>query len=165
MHRLAEAAPVPGAGARLVAEIDWSRRYRLMRMHSAMHLLCAAVACPVTGGQVGADRSRLDFDLGSLGRQGRARPADRPLDRRGPADPPPVDRRRRARRPAGAGEDHVGAAAPGRQDLRLVEIEGVDLQACGGTHVRSTGEIGPVTIGKIENKGRQNRRINIALGA
>ena len=62
-HRLAEGSAAPSLGVRLVAEIDWPRRHRLMRMHSAMHLLCAAVACPVTGGQVGADRSRLDFDL------------------------------------------------------------------------------------------------------
>ena len=74
-----------------------------------------------------------------------------------------MDRCRRARRAAGAGQDHVGAAARTGGRIRLVEIEGVDLQACGGTHVRSTGEIGALTVGKIENKGRQNRRISLTL--
>jgi misacylated tRNA(Ala) deacylase len=166
VHRLAEAAPVPGAGSRLVAEIDWPRRHRLMRMHSALHLLCAAVACPVTGGQVGPDRSRLDFDAGetALDKDAIAEriaqwiaadhairhlwiAADE-LDAR-----PELVRTMSVRPPRGAGR------------VRLIEIEGVDLQACGGTHVRSTAEIGPVAIGKIENKGRQNRRVNIALAA
>ena len=164
VHGLAEASPVPGAGARVIAEIDWPRRHRLMRMHSALHLLCAAVECPVTGGQVGAERSRLDFDAGESGldkdaiaeRIARWIAADHAirhfwigaeeLDAR-----PELVRTMSVRPPRGAGR------------VRLIEIEGVDLQACGGTHVRSTGEIGAVAIGKIENKGRQNRRVNIAL--
>jgi misacylated tRNA(Ala) deacylase len=164
VHRLAEAAPVPGAGARLVAEIDWPRRYRLMRMHSAMHLLCAAVACPVTGGQVGADRSRLDFDLeASLVdkdaialRMARWIAEDRPI-RFQWIDPEELEARPELVKTMSVRPPRTG----GR--IRLVEIEGVDLQACGGTHVRSTGEIGAVAIGKIENKGRQNRRITITL--
>jgi misacylated tRNA(Ala) deacylase len=163
-HRLADGSRMPAVGASLVAEIDWPRRHRLMRMHSAMHLLCAAVACPVTGGQVGADRSRLDFDLqGSLVdkdeialRVARWIAEDRPirfmwidaaeLDAR-----PELVKTMSVRPPTSAGR------------VRLVEIEGVDLQACGGTHVRSTGEIGALAVGKIENKGRQNRRISLAL--
>ena len=137
-HRLAEGSAAPSLGVRLVAEIDWPRRHRLMRMHSAMHLLCAAVACPVTGGQVGADRSRLDFDLQGASvdkdaiaeRVARWIAEDRPirfmwidadeLDAR-----PELVRTMSVRPPTGAGR------------VRLVEIEGVDLQACGGTHVRS----------------------------
>lgn len=164
VHRLAEGTPPPAVGTRLVASIDWPRRHRLMRMHSALHLLCAAVACPVTGGQVGADRSRLDFDAGGTGFDkdaiaeriagwiGEDHPighlwidADE-LDAR-----PELVRTMSVRPPHGAGR------------IRLVEIAGVDLQACGGTHVRSTGEIGAVALGKIENKGRQNRRVNLAL--
>ena len=163
-HRLADGSRVPAVGASLVAEIDWPRRHRLMRMHSAMHLLCAAVACPVTGGQVGADRSRLDFDLqGALLdkdeialRVVRWIAEDRPirsmwidadeLDAR-----PELVKTMSVRPPTGAGR------------VRLVEIEGVDLQACGGTHARSTGEIGALAVGKIENKGRQNRRISLTL--
>ncbi|MGH6899530.1 MAG: alanyl-tRNA editing protein [Geminicoccaceae bacterium] len=137
-----------------------------MRMHSALHLLCAAVACPVTGGQVGADRSRLDFDAGETAldkeaiaeRIARWIAADHAirhlwidadeLDAR-----PELVRTMSVRPPRGAGR------------VRLIEIDGVDLQACGGTHVRSTGEIGAIAIGKIENKGRQNRRVNLTLGA
>jgi misacylated tRNA(Ala) deacylase len=164
VHRLAEGSPMPAVGASLVAEIDWTRRHRLMRMHSAMHLLCAAVACPVTGGQVGADRSRLDFDLrGAVvdkdeiaGRVASWIAEDRSirfmwidageLDAR-----PELVKTMSVRPPATSGR------------IRLVEIAGVDLQACGGTHVRSTGEIGALSVGKIENKGRQNRRITLTL--
>jgi misacylated tRNA(Ala) deacylase len=164
LHRLAAGSPLPAVGAGVVAEIDWARRHRLMRMHSAMHLLCAAVACPVTGGQIHADRSRLDFDAGET-RLDKEAIAERiagwiaadhrighlwidadELDAR-----PELVRTMSVRPPRGAGR------------VRLIEIEGVDLQACGGTHVRSTGEIGAVALGKIENKGRQNRRVNITL--
>jgi misacylated tRNA(Ala) deacylase len=164
VHRLTERAGAPPAGTRVIVEIEWPRRYRLMRMHSAMHLLCAAIARPVTGGQVGEQKSRLDFDL-----QGEAvdkdqiartierwiaedRPiAHRWIDAAELAARPELVRTMSVRPPTGAGR------------VRLVEIEGVDLQACGGTHVRSTGEIGAVTVGKVENKGRQNRRISLTL--
>jgi misacylated tRNA(Ala) deacylase len=164
VHRLADGSLMPAVGASLVAQIDWPRRHRLMRMHSAMHLLCAAVACPVTGGQVGADRSRLDFDLqgASIDKDEIAERVagwiaeDRPirfmwidadeLDAR-----PELVKTMSVRPPATSGR------------IRLVEIAGVDLQACGGTHVRSTGEIGALHVSKIENKGRQNRRISLTL--
>jgi misacylated tRNA(Ala) deacylase len=164
VHRLAEAAAPPVAGTALVAEIDWPRRHRLMRMHSALHLLCAAVACPVTGGQVGNGKSRLDFDL-----QGASLDKDEIAERIGrwivedhsvrdhwiDADElerrPELVRTMSVRPPSLAGR------------VRLVEIEGIDLQACGGTHVRSTAEIGRLLVGKIENKGRQNRRISLTL--
>jgi misacylated tRNA(Ala) deacylase len=166
IHQLVEGGPAPAAGTRLIAEIDWSRRHRLMRMHSAMHLLCAAVACPVTGGQVGAERSRLDFDLqGALvdkdeiaERLARWIAADRPIRFRW------IDAGELEARPELVKTMSVRPPTTGGR-IRLVEIEGVDLQACGGTHVRSTGEIGALTVGKIENKGRQNRRIVITLGA
>ncbi len=151
-------------GDRVTAEIDWARRYRLMRMHSCLHLLCAAVDGAVTGGSVGEERSRLDFDLPE----------------------PTVDRDRlEAELNRMIAEDHPVSAAwitdaelaaqpslvrtmsvkppTGQGDVRVIEIAGTDLQPCGGTHVRSTGEIGPVRIGKIEKKGRQNRRINVHL--
>jgi misacylated tRNA(Ala) deacylase len=133
-------------------------------MHSAMHLLCAAVACPVTGGQVGAERSRLDFDLHGAAvdkdqiaeRVARWIAEDRPIRFRW-IDAEELDARPELVRTMSVRPPRVG----GR--IRLVEIEGVDLQACGGTHVRSTGEIGALTVGKIENKGRQNRRISLTL--
>ncbi len=163
-HRLADGGEMPAVGASLVAEINWPRRHRLMRMHSAMHLLCAAVACPVTGGQVGADRSRLDFDLQGASvdkdevaeRVARWIAEDRPI-RCMWIDADELDARPELVRTMSVRPPRTG----GR--IRLVEIAGVDLQACGGTHVRSTGEIGALTLGKIENKGRQNRRISLTL--
>jgi misacylated tRNA(Ala) deacylase len=164
MHLLAEGSTLPPVGTRLRGELDWDRRHRLMRMHSAMHLLCRAVDCPVTGGQVGEARSRLDFDVGDATLDKDAIAAklaqwigdDLPirhfwieadeLEAR-----PELVRTMSVRPPTGSGR------------VRLVEIEGLDLQACGGTHVRSTGEIAGIAIGKIENKGRQNRRVNLTL--
>ena len=164
VHRLAEGGAVPEVGAELIAEVDWSRRHRLMRMHSAMHLLCAAVDHAVTGGQVGEQKSRLDFDVAgaqldkeAIGQQLQLWIAeDHPIrhfwiDAEELQARPELVRTMSVRPPTTAGK------------VRLVEIEGIDLQACGGTHVRSTGEIGAVQIGKIENKGRQNRRVNLLL--
>jgi misacylated tRNA(Ala) deacylase len=164
VHRLAEGGILPAVGVRLRAEIDWQRRHRLMRMHSAMHLLCRAVDCPVTGGQVGEARSRLDFDIGDARLDKEAIEArlaqwiadDVPIrhfwiDADELRARPELVRTMSVRPPTSSGR------------VRLVEIEGVDLQACGGTHVRSTGQIGAVSVGKIENKGRQNRRVNLIL--
>jgi len=164
VHRLAEGGILPAVGVRLRAEIDWQRRHRLMRMHSAMHLLCRAVDCPVTGGQVGEARSRLDFDIGDARLDKEAIEArlaqwiadDVPIrhfwiDAEELQARPELVRTMSVRPPTSSGR------------VRLVEIEGVDLQACGGTHVRSTGEIVAVSVGKIENKGRQNRRVNLIL--
>jgi misacylated tRNA(Ala) deacylase len=164
VHRLVEGSQAPKVGAKVVAEIDWPRRHRLMRMHSAMHLLCAAVACPVTGGQVGAERSRLDFDLQGTSvdkdeialRVARWIAEDRSI-RFTWIDGDELDARPELVKTMSVRPPRIG----GR--IRLVEIEGVDLQACGGTHVRSTGEIGALLVGKIENKGRQNRRISLTL--
>jgi misacylated tRNA(Ala) deacylase len=166
VHRLAEGRAAPPGGTPVVAELDWARRHRLMRMHSAMHLLCAAIARPVTGGQVGEQKSRLDFDLQgeAVDRDEVARiierwiaedraVAHRWIDAAELEARPELVRTMAVRPPTGAGR------------VRLVEIEGVDLQACGGTHVRSTGEIGALSLGKVENKGRQNRRISITLAA
>jgi misacylated tRNA(Ala) deacylase len=164
VHRLADGSALPQVGARLRAEIDWQRRHRLMRMHSAMHLLCRAVDCPVTGGQVGEARSRLDFDAGEskldkdaiAARLAQWIAEDRPIrhfwiDAEELEARPELVRTMSVRPPTGSGR------------VRLVEIAGLDLQACGGTHVRSTGEIGKLEVGKIENKGRQNRRVNLNL--
>jgi misacylated tRNA(Ala) deacylase len=164
VHRLSDGALPPAIGTCVIGEVDWPRRYRLMRMHSAMHLLCAAIARPVTGGQVGEQKSRLDFDLqgeavdrDEIARTiGRWIAEDRPIvhrwiDATELEARPELVRTMSVRPPTGAGR------------VRLVEIAGVDLQACGGTHVRSTGEIGAVLVGKLENKGRQNRRISLTL--
>jgi misacylated tRNA(Ala) deacylase len=164
LHLLAEGTEPPPVGAGVTAEIDWERRYRLMRMHTALHLLCAAVAGAVTGGQIGDGKGRLDFDLPEQGVDRDALAGriagwirdDRPIRTRW-IDADELDRRPELVRTMSVKPPRTG----GR--VRLVEIEGVDLQACGGTHVRSTGEIGAVLIGKIENKGRRNRRVNLSL--
>jgi misacylated tRNA(Ala) deacylase len=168
IHVPAPGSAVPEPGVELVAEIDWQRRHRLMRMHTCLHLLCAVVPGAVTGGQVSDGRGRLDFDVpgSSLDREAIAAglnaliAAGHPVAARWIGDDelaarPELVRTMSVKPPSGAGR------------VRLMEIAGstgvVDLQPCGGTHIRNTAEIGPVTIAKIENKGRQNRRIVIAF--
>jgi misacylated tRNA(Ala) deacylase len=157
-------AVLPEPGAELVAEIDWDRRYRLMRMHTCLHLLCSIVPGAVTGGQVADGRGRLDFDVpGSsldkeaITRQVNALIAEGHLVRprwitdEELATQPELVRTMSVKPPSGSGR------------VRLMEIAGIDLQPCGGTHVRNTAEIGPVAVMKIENKGRQNRRVILAF--
>ncbi len=149
-------------GDSVTAEIDWERRHRLMRMHTCMHLLCSIIEGDVTGGQVGDIKSRLDFNLpdAQLDKEAITDALNRLIERDASltaswitddelAAKPELVRTMSVRPPSGAGK------------VRLREIEGIDLQPCGGTHVARTGEIGRVRVGKIENKGRQNRRINI----
>jgi len=164
IHVPAQGAALPSLGAEVTAEIDWERRHRLMRMHTCLHLLCAVVPGAVTGGSVGDGRGRLDFDvpgssldkdaiavgLNKLIAEGHA-VAPRWIDDAELEAHPELVRTMSVKPPKGAGK------------VRLLEIAGVDLQPCGGTHVRNTAEIGLVEITKIENKGRQNRRINLAF--
>ena len=151
-------------GDSVTAEIDWDRRHRLMRMHTCMHLLCSIIEGEVTGGQVGEIKSRLDFNLPDtqLDKEAITAELNRLIERDAPLTvtwitddeleaKPELVRTMSVRPPSGAGK------------VRLMEIEGIDLQPCGGTHVARTGEIGRVRVGKIENKGRQNRRINLHL--
>ncbi len=164
VHVPAPGSPVLPVGARVAAEIDWPRRYRLMRMHSALHLLCRAVGAPVTGGQVDDGKGRLDFDAGEGGIE-RERieerlagwvAADHPISARWIHEAE-LDRRPELVRT-------MSVSPPrGQGRVRLVEIAGVDLQACGGTHVRRTGEIGALAVGKIESKGKRNRRVALLL--
>ena len=137
-----------------------------MRMHTCLHLLCAVVPGAVTGGQIGADRSRLDFNVPSASLDkdeltaalNRLIEGDHPVKYRWIDDAeleanPDLVRTMSVKPPTGTGQ------------VRLVEIEGVDLQPCGGTHVGRTGEIGRVEVVKIENKGKQNRRVVVALAS
>jgi misacylated tRNA(Ala) deacylase len=167
LHVPAADAPLPPVGATVEGEIDWERRHKLMRMHTAMHLLCSLIkGAAVTGGSVGADRSRLDFDLPNPPPKEQIEAglnalieADHPVriewvDEAVLDTNPDLVRTMSVAPPRGTGR------------LRLMRIgEGetqVDLQPCGGTHVARTGEIGRIVVVKIENKGRQNRRIIIA---
>jgi misacylated tRNA(Ala) deacylase len=147
LHVPAEGAPTLSAGDKVVAEIDWQRRYRLMRMHTCLHVLCAVVPGGVTGGSVGDGRGRLDFDLIEENHPVRFRwITDEEM-----AASPDLVRTMSVKPPSGQGR------------VRLVEIENVDLQPCGGTHLASTGEIGRVRVAKIEKKGRHNRRVVIVF--
>lgn len=154
------------AGVPVVAEIDWARRYRHMRLHTCMHLLCAAVPYPVSGGQIAADKARLDFDTegAALDREqlgarlnelaaGAHRVAPRWISAAELAANPQLVRTMSVRPPTGQGR------------VRLLEIDGVDLQPCGGTHVGNTAEIGRVAVLKIESKGRRNRRVVVGFAA
>jgi misacylated tRNA(Ala) deacylase len=162
LHVPAADAPLPAVGETVIAQIDWDRRHRLMRMHTCLHLLCAVVEGGVTGGSVGTDRGRLDFDLPDQvldkdrieAELNRLIAEDHPLAARWIADEelaanPDLVRTMSVRPPSGQGR------------VRVIEVAGVDLQPCGGTHVHSTGEVGRVRVGKIEKKGRHNRRVNL----
>ena len=159
--------PLPPPGTKLLARIDVAHRRRHMRMHTALHLLCSLLpGAAVTGGQIGADRSRLDFDLAqSPDKDALAAGLATLIGADHPVTTEWVDE---AVLDANPGLVRTLSVKPprGTGRLRLVRIGGsepVDLQPCGGTHIRATGEIGGVTILKIENKGRQNRRIALAL--
>lgn len=168
LHKLADGSPLPAPGTEVTARLDWNRRHRHMRMHSSLHLLCSLIpGAGVTGGQIGADKSRLDFDLAEpptkewLTEQLNALiAANHAITERWISEAeldanPGLVRTLSVQPPRGAGR------------IRLVRIGAedapVDLQPCGGTHVRATGEIGRVEVLKLENKGRQNRRISLAL--
>ena len=164
VHVPADGAQLPTVGTELSAEIDWERRHRLMRMHSCLHLLCSVITGDVTGGQISDGKGRLDFNLPDTrldkeeisAELNRLVEADHLVQPRWVTDEelaanPQLVRTMSVKPPSGSGR------------VRLLEIESVDLQPCGGTHVARTGEIGRVMVTKIENKGRQNRRVNIAF--
>jgi misacylated tRNA(Ala) deacylase len=164
IHIPAQGSPLPEPGTELLGEINWDRRYRLMRMHSCLHLLCSLVPGAVTGGQVSDGKGRLDFDVpGSsldkvaiTDRLNTLIAEGRPVGPRWITDEelaaqPELVRTMSVKPPSGAGR------------VRLMEIAGIDLQPCGGTHIRNTAEIGAVTVTKIENKGKQNRRVMLAF--
>jgi misacylated tRNA(Ala) deacylase len=164
IHILEEGAETPAVGTAVTAAIDWDYRHRLMRMHTCLHLVCAVIPGSVTGGQISDGKARLDFDVpgDSLDKDaitaklneliaGNHAVETRWITDEELAAKPELVRTMSVKPPTGAGR------------IRLLDIVGVDLQPCGGTHIRNTSEIGPVAVTKIENKGRQNRRINIAF--
>lgn len=164
LHIPEAGATLPAPGTVVEAEIDWDRRHRHMRMHTALHLLCAVVPGSVTGGQIAADKSRLDFNVpaSSLDREAIAAAINRIV-----ADDVPVSTSWISDEDLAANPELVRTMSvkpPGGSGrVRVLSVEGVDLQPCGGTHVARTGEIGTVEVVKIENKGKQNRRVIIAL--
>ena len=162
-HLVAEGADLPPAGTKVTLEIDWGRRYKHMRMHTAMHLLGSILLYPVTGGNISADKSRLDFDMEDTVDKEAVGAALAELV----AGDHAVSCRWITEEELDANPELVRTMSVqpprGRGAIRLLEIEGVDLQPCGGTHLHSTAEVGAVRIGKVEKKGRQNRRVNIHL--
>ena len=168
VHILAESQPLPAVGEKVKLKLDWTSRYRNMRAHTLMHLLCCSVPFPVTGSAISADGGRIDFDIpeGQI-------PAKEDLAARINAlitENHPVTISSMTEEELDARPELVRTmfVKPPRGSgiIRLVLIgEGgkIDLQPCGGTHVRATGEIGPIAVTKIENKGKINRRIRVAF--
>jgi misacylated tRNA(Ala) deacylase len=151
-------------GERVTARLDWNRRHARMRVHTALHLLSVVLPYPVTGGAIGDGDGRLDFDIPEAGldkvelteKLNELVLRDAPVSARWITDEeldanPNLVKTMSVKPPRGSGR------------VRLIEIEGIDLQPCGGTHVRRTGEIGRVLVTDIEKKGKQNRRVRIGL--
>ena len=168
VHLLAEGTALPPVGTAVTARIDAATRALYRRVHTALHLLSVVIPLPVTGGAIGAGKGRLDFDMATPPEDVAALEAD--LNALIAADHPVADEWiTDAELEANPGLVKTMAVKPpmGQGRVRLVRIgtaeATVDLQPCGGTHVRRTGEIGRVTLGKIEKKGRQNRRVSILL--
>lgn len=162
VHVPGDDQPLPQVGEKLKAVLDWARRYRHMRIHTGLHLLSVVLPFPVTGGSIGADEGRLDFDI-----DGEVPPkeeievrlnaliiADHKVTTEWITDDellanPGLVKTMKVKPPMGTGK------------VRLVRIGDIDLQPCGGTHVNATSEIGRLVIGKIESKGKQNRRVRV----
>ena len=151
-------------GSEVTARIDWERRHRLMRMHTCLHLLCSLVPAPVTGGSVRDGSGRLDFDLpeSTLDKQDLTERLNRLVAEDHAVTPRWITEEELDANPSLVRTMSV-APPRGQGRVRVLDIDGVDLQPCGGTHVASSGEIGRVRVTKIEKKGRQNRRVSVAL--
>jgi misacylated tRNA(Ala) deacylase len=163
-HHLATGAALPDVGEAVGLELDWDRRYALMRLHTALHVMSCVVVAPVTGGNIAPDKARLDFDIditlldaekiaaGTNELVSRAVAtetvwiSDEELDAR-----PELVKTMSVAPPRGAGR------------VRLLKIPGIDLQPCGGTHVANIAEIGGIRVLRIRNEGKRNKRVEIAL--
>ena len=166
LHVPASAMPRPEPGETLTLEIDWERRYSLMRLHTALHVMSCVVVAPVTGGNISPEKARLDFDIDMslldaerIERETNALIArgidtetvwitDEELDAR-----PELVKTMSVQPPRGMGR------------VRLLKIPGIDLQPCGGTHVKNIAEIGGIRVLKIRSEGKRNKRVEIALVA
>jgi len=164
LHLVAPGAALPQVGEMLSLELDWARRYALMRLHTALHVMSCVVVAPVTGGNIAPDRARLDFDIEMerLNAEHIERETNALIERRIATETvwitdeeldarPELVKTMSVKPPRGAGR------------VRLLSIPGVDLQPCGGTHVANIGEIGPIRVLRIKSEGRRNRRVEIGL--
>ena len=158
---------VPPLGTECVQEIDWTKRYRYMRVHTALHLLSVIIPLPVTGGQISEDKGRLDFNMpetiknkeGLENKLNEIIAMDYAVTQRWITEDeldkkPELVKTMSVSPPRGTGKIRL---------IRIGDSDQIDLQPCGGTHVAATGEIGKVSLGKIENKGKQNRRVNLHI--
>jgi misacylated tRNA(Ala) deacylase len=163
-HFLPAGSALPEAGESVSLELDWPRRYALMRLHTALHVMSCVVIAPVTGGNISPDKARLDFDIdmalldavkiehgtNELIARGVATESvwitDEELDAR-----PELVKTMSVQPPRGAGR------------IRLLRIPGIDLQPCGGTHVANIAEIGGIRVTRIRSEGKRNRRVEIVL--
>lgn len=164
VHLVAADTPTLAPGTPLTLQLDWTRRHRHMRMHTCLHLLSAVIKAGVTGGNLTDHGGRLDFD--AAGMELDADAIDAALQRLVDADlPVRISHTSGSALAAQPELIRTMAVTPPLHlpDIRLIEIEGADLQPCGGTHVARTGEIGAVRVAKIENKGARNRRVALAF--
>ncbi len=164
VHVLAEGVAPPPVGERVTVAIDWPRRHRLMRLHTCLHLLGALVPAPVTGCSISPDSARIDFDLpeSTLDKADLTERLNALITAATDVTVNAITPEELAAQPDLVRT--IGAAPPaGTERIRIIEIPGVDRQPCGGTHVANTGEIGAVTVTKIEKKSRTNRRVVVAF--
>jgi misacylated tRNA(Ala) deacylase len=164
LHIPALGSALPEPGEQLMLEIDWNRRYALMRLHTALHVMSCVVVAPVSGGNIAPDKARLDFDIDmNLLNAERIEQGTNELLARGIATEtvwitdeelearPELVKTMSVQPPRGAGR------------VRLLRIPGIDLQPCGGTHVANIGEIGAIKVVRIRNEGKRNKRVEIIL--
>ncbi|CAJ0715915.1 hypothetical protein LMG6871_01615 [Ralstonia edaphis] len=166
LHVPADSADVSllAPGTPVTATIDWDRRHRLMRLHTCLHLLGSLIPVPVTGCGISPDAGRIDFDLpeSTLDRDTLTTQLNELIGRNTPVRIDLITPEELAAQPELVRT--IGAAPPaGASAIRIIHIDGIDRQPCGGTHVRATGEIGRVVVTKIEKKSRQNRRVAVAF--
>jgi len=164
LHVPAGGTPLPEPGEAVTLEIDWPRRHRLMRLHTALHLLSCVITAPVTGGNIVPDKARLDFDieLSKLNAAHIERATNALIAAGAPTETiwitdeeldaqPELVKTMSVQPPRGAGR------------VRLLRIPGIDLQPCGGTHVANVAEIEGIRVLRIRSEGRRNKRVEIAL--
>jgi len=164
LHCLEPGAPLPPVGSKVVAEIDWERRHRLMRFHTALHLLGAVVQAPVTGGRIQHDKAHLDFDIEmeKLEKQKIETAVNALVDAAHDTRSSWITDAELDARPELVKTMSV-APPRGAGRVRLMEIPGIDLQACGGTHVRNTREVGHLAVARIRSEGKRNKRVTLVF--
>jgi misacylated tRNA(Ala) deacylase len=168
LHLLAPDAASLQIGEHVTLQLDWPRRYAHMRIHTALHVLSCVVVAPVTGGNISADKGRLDFDIDMslLNAEHITREANAIIARAIPTETVWITNEQLDAQPELVKTMSVQpprSESPGAGQVRLLKIPGVDLQPCGGTHVKNIAEIGPIQVLKIRSEGKKNKRVEIAL--